>query len=190
MIKDAIRSTSRLALFAAAGLFISGTSLSQVLAADLGGDCCADLEERVAELEATAVTKSARQLSMTISGRIHSAFMHWDTGGEGTPTYRASDSVFVGDWGAGSKVQIDGRGQINADWEVGYRVAIYLDGNDPNKQTTAGARSDIDAANMKLFATYRSMSTDALVGSLPVPNRELLAVEDVDIIGIGALINF
>ena len=50
MIKDAIRSISRLALFAAAGLFVSGTSLLQVLAADLGGDCCADLEERVAEL--------------------------------------------------------------------------------------------------------------------------------------------
>ena len=180
MIKDAIRSTSRLALFAAAGLFVSGTSLPQVLAADLGGDCCADLEERVAELEATAVTKSARQLSMTISGRIHSAFMHWDTGGDNIVNdanvrdYRASDSVFVGDWGAGSKVQIDGRGQINADWEVGYRVAIYLDGNDPNKQTTAGARSDI-------YAGYRQYDAG---------NNGATVFKEVDVFVIGGIINF
>ena len=62
MIKDAIRSISRLALFAAAGLFVSGTSLLQVLAADLGSDCCADLEERVTELEATAVSDRLRLL--------------------------------------------------------------------------------------------------------------------------------
>ncbi len=33
-------------------------------AADLGGDCCADLEERVAELEATTVRKGNKKVSV------------------------------------------------------------------------------------------------------------------------------
>ena len=49
------KSASRLALVAAAGVLSTGA-----YAADLGGDCCADLEERVAELEATTVRKGNR----------------------------------------------------------------------------------------------------------------------------------
>ena len=36
--------------------------------ADLGGDCCADLEERVAELEATTVRKGNKKVSVTLYG--------------------------------------------------------------------------------------------------------------------------
>ena len=48
------KSASRMAIVAAAGTMMTGTAF----AADLGGDCCADLEERVAELEATTDRKS------------------------------------------------------------------------------------------------------------------------------------
>ena len=36
----------------AAGLLVGGLTASSASAADLGGNCCADLEERIAELEA------------------------------------------------------------------------------------------------------------------------------------------
>jgi hypothetical protein len=39
-------------------------------AADLGGNCCADLEERVAELEATTARKGNRKVSLTLSGYV------------------------------------------------------------------------------------------------------------------------
>ncbi len=39
---------------------------TQASAADLGGDCCADLEERIAELEATTARKGNRKVSLTI----------------------------------------------------------------------------------------------------------------------------
>ncbi|MGE0856250.1 MAG: hypothetical protein AB7L18_09210, partial [Hyphomicrobiaceae bacterium] len=51
-------------------------------AADLGGDCCADLEERVAELEATTVRKGNRKVSLTIYGQVNQAVMWWDDTGE------------------------------------------------------------------------------------------------------------
>lgn len=42
-------------------------------AADLGGNCCADLEERVAELEATTARKGNRKISLTITGWVPAA---------------------------------------------------------------------------------------------------------------------
>lgn len=44
-------------------------------AADLGGDCCADLEERVATLEATTARKGNRKVSLTISGWVNHSMM-------------------------------------------------------------------------------------------------------------------
>ena len=71
-----LKSASALAIVAAAGLFGS----SPARAADLGGDCCADLEERVAELEATTVRKGNRKVSLTISGFVSHNVMWWDDG--------------------------------------------------------------------------------------------------------------
>ena len=51
-------------------------------AADLGGDCCADLEERVAELEATTARKGNKKVSVQIYGKVNYATMWWDDGGE------------------------------------------------------------------------------------------------------------
>ena len=47
-------------------------------AADLGGDCCSDLEERVAELEATTVRKGNKKVSVTLYGQLNRAVLWWD----------------------------------------------------------------------------------------------------------------
>ncbi len=66
------KTSSRIAITAAFGLALGGyaMSTSPANAADfgVGGDCCADLEERVAELEATTVRKGNKKVSVTISG--------------------------------------------------------------------------------------------------------------------------
>ena len=46
----------------AAGLVAGGLLSGGANAADLGGNCCADLEERVAELEATTARKGNRKV--------------------------------------------------------------------------------------------------------------------------------
>jgi hypothetical protein len=74
-----LKSASSAAVLAAVGLFVAG-SAAPATAADLGGDCCADLEERVAELEATAARKGNRRVSLTISGQVSTAVMAWDAG--------------------------------------------------------------------------------------------------------------
>jgi hypothetical protein len=80
MIGGLLKSASGAALFAALGLYAAG-GVTPARAADLGGDCCADLEERVAELEATVARKGNRRMSLTISGQVSTAVMAWDAGG-------------------------------------------------------------------------------------------------------------
>jgi hypothetical protein len=54
----------------------------QAEAADLGGDCCADLEERVAELEATTVRKGNKKVKVELYGRVNRVINFWDDGAE------------------------------------------------------------------------------------------------------------
>ena len=66
----------------AAGLLAGGMSITSASAADLGGNCCADLEERIAELEATTARKGNRKVSLTVSGWVGQQVTFWDDGVE------------------------------------------------------------------------------------------------------------
>jgi len=105
------KTSSRIALAAALGMTLGGYAMSTpAKAADLGGDCCADLEERVAELEATTVRKGNKKVSVTISGWVVKTMNWWDDGGSG--------SFFVGDkdYDLGSRFAITGSATIAPGW--------------------------------------------------------------------------
>src|SRR5262245_5283441 len=80
MVSRTGKSTGALSTLTAAAMLAGGLSVSPAFAADLGGNCCADLEERVAELEATTARKGNRRVSLTISGQVTTAIMAWDNG--------------------------------------------------------------------------------------------------------------
>jgi hypothetical protein len=61
---------------------IAAVDLQAAQGADLGGDCCADLEERIAELEVTTARKGNRKVSVTITGYVTKQIMFWDDGTE------------------------------------------------------------------------------------------------------------
>jgi hypothetical protein len=67
---------SSLSALAAACLLAGGLPTTNAFAADLGGNCCADLEERVAELEARTVRKGNRKFSLPITGPYRDA-LYW-----------------------------------------------------------------------------------------------------------------
>ena len=78
------KTSSRIAIAAALGMVLGGYALtSPAKAQDVGGDCCADLEERVAELEATTVRKGNKKVSVTLSGWVVKSMNWWDDGGHG-----------------------------------------------------------------------------------------------------------
>jgi len=136
MIGGLFKSASRLALVAVAGIVVGGVSAQ---AADLGGDCCADLEERVAELEATTVRKGNRKVSLTVSGWVHKSIMHWDDGIEKN-TYAGVDNI-----NASTRFRFTGDAKITPKWSTGYLIEIEAFGDinssqmnqlSPNGQTT------------------------------------------------------
>ena len=59
------------AMFCVTGMALHGAKPAH--AADLGGDCCADLEERIAELEATTVRKGNKKVSVQLYGQLNKA---------------------------------------------------------------------------------------------------------------------
>jgi hypothetical protein len=71
-------------LLAAAGVTVFMAAYPHVpaKAADLGGDCCADLEDRIAELEATTVRKGNKKVSVTLYGQVNKSVLWWDDGAE------------------------------------------------------------------------------------------------------------
>ncbi len=95
-----------------------GLAGSPVDAADLGGSCCADLEERIAELEATTARKGNRKVTLTISGYVAQEVTYWDDGGEAN-TYL---------WGMGptqaSHFKVAGKAQITPGWSAGYVMRL------------------------------------------------------------------
>jgi len=119
------KTSSRIAIAAALGMTLGGFALSAspAKAADLGGDCCADLEERVAELEATTVRKGNKKVSVTLSGWVVKVMDFWDDGHE--------NNVYIGDKDTtlSSHFTLSGSAQIAPGWSAGYNLTVEVPGN-------------------------------------------------------------
>ncbi|MFT3729871.1 MAG: porin [Hyphomicrobium sp.] len=127
--------------YGAAALLIGGWAMPAA-AADLGGDCCADLEERVAELEATTARKGNRKVSLTVSGWVNENLIWWDDEHESN-VYVTTNPVEQ------SRVRFIGEAKIAADWSAGYVLELgvwggngsKIDQNSPDGSTSANSVS-------------------------------------------------
>ena len=108
---------SRLLIAAGVTLLVGALSQRPLRAADLGGDCCADLEERVAELEATTVRKGNKKVSVTLYGKVNKAVLFWDDGAEKN-TYAVDNNYEF------SRFGLKGSAKITGDWSAGYRLEV------------------------------------------------------------------
>jgi hypothetical protein len=133
MMGSLLKSASRAALVAAVGLMAGGVAAQ---AADLGGNCCADLEERVAELEATTARKGNRKVSLTVYGQVNWAVMYWDDDNTGE-----KNTYIVDNNNSRSRFGFKGEAKIDADWSAGYLIEIGVRRNDSNNVTQSDART-------------------------------------------------
>lgn len=106
-----------LSILVAGGLILGGSTMAQ--AADLGGDCCADLEERIAELEATTARKGNRKVSLTIYGKVNQAAMYWDDGQEQNTYLVTNDS-------SRTRFGFKGKAKISDDWSAYYKIEFGI----------------------------------------------------------------
>ncbi|WP_325455707.1 porin [Hyphomicrobium sp.] len=113
-------------LLLAAAIIGPGGGAPHAYAADLGGDCCADLEERVAELEATTARKGNRNVSLTVSGWVSEEIAWWDDGTESN-AYVGTNPVEQ------SRVRFVGEARISHDWSAGYFLELGVFGGNGGK---------------------------------------------------------
>ncbi|MCB1527533.1 MAG: porin [Hyphomicrobiaceae bacterium] len=142
----------------AAGLLASGLSAGSAKAADLGGDCCADLEERVAELEATTVRKGNRKVSLTISGWVAEQVTWWDDGVE--------SNAYVSGIGKtlSSHFKMSGSANISADVSAGYVLHVETNSADP---TDTNQHNDDAGSGIYVLQSYWFLKSQSL-GKLSV----------------------
>ena len=142
----------------AAGLLAGAASTAS--AADLGGNCCADLEERVAELEATTARKGNRKVSLTVSGWVTQNVMYWDNGVE--------QNTYVFDSGTtiASHVKFTGSAQISPGWSAGYVLHIEAIGSDAlginENQASAPALFSGDRRGVQTLQSFWFLKSDQL----------------------------
>src|SRR5215471_17625224 len=121
MIGGLVKSGSRLALMAAMGLFAGGVAMPSAKAADLGGDCCADLEERVAELEATTARKGNRKMSLTVTGQVN-RIVTWYDDSKTSTTYYGLDNT-----NSSSRFIFNGSAKVTPKVSMGFEIMIEIE---------------------------------------------------------------
>jgi predicted porin len=119
MIRGFRTISSRAALAATAGILMGVYAPAPAFAADLGGGCCADLEERVAELEATTARKGNRVVSLQVYGQVNKALLFWDDGVD-------SDAYVVDNDYSGSRVGFTGKAAMKPGWTAGFLVELDI----------------------------------------------------------------
>ena len=87
--------------------------------ADLQGHCWADLQERIAELEATTARKGNRKVSLTLSGQVSQALLFWDDGLE-------NNVYVIGNRNDQSKFNFTGNAPISTDLSTGFDFTLRL----------------------------------------------------------------
>jgi hypothetical protein len=108
-----IRGNGSAGMVAIAALACSVGFSSMASGADLGGNCCADLEERVAELEATTARKGTRKVSLEVSGWLNKSLLFWDDSVK-------KDVYSVDNAAAQSRWRFTGSAVINPEFRAGF----------------------------------------------------------------------
>jgi hypothetical protein len=144
MIGGYLRSTSCLAMVAAAG-FVLGSVSAQ--AADLGGNCCADLEERVAELEATTARKGNRKVSLQIYGQVSETVMWWNDGAESNAFVLENNNIK-------NTLGFQGSAKINSDWSAGFKLELQIRAY----RSSAASQLALGASNGVSIPAYNTQS--------------------------------
>lgn len=142
----------------------AGLTASAANAADLGGNCCADLEERIAELEATTARKGNRKVSLTIYGQVNEAVLVWDDGKESNATIATNDN-------SRTRFGFKGDAKIAEGWKAGYVLEIGVRGNNSkrfnqNENTVEADERGLDVRHSRWFIASKELGTVS-VGTTP-----------------------
>ena len=152
----------------AGGLVLGGSMSAN--AADFGGDCCADLEERVAELEATTARKGNRKVSLAIYGKVNQALMLWDDGVEQNVYSVTNDA-------SRTRFGFKGKAKVTSDLEAGFKIEIGIrsaNSKRDNQNNPLGASADTGFDIRHAWWHLKSKTYGTIqVGHTPTASQEI-----------------
>lgn len=135
------------------GLAIAATP---ILAADFGGGCCADLEERIAELEATTARKGNRKVALTVTGTVHQSILFWDDGGEAN-VYVVGNANDSDDQ---TTLQFAGEAAFAPSSTAGFQITIRI--NNALSSEVSQFNDDLPETPLQLWEAYWFVGSEAL----------------------------
>ncbi|MDZ4841188.1 MAG: porin [Hyphomicrobium aestuarii] len=165
------------ALIAAGAL---ASSVSMANAADLGGNCCADLEERIAELEVTTARKGNRKVSLTVSGWVAEQVIAWDDGVE-TNVYQTGVGGTLD-----SNFRFTGSAKISPDLSAGF--VLHIEASSAANLAVNQRQDDPAGAGLSILQSFWFLKSESL-GRLSV-GQQSSAYDNVAVLpdGSGSLI--
>ncbi|MEM6473302.1 MAG: porin [Planctomycetota bacterium] len=169
------KTVSRLALAAA----VAGLSTS-AMAADLGGSCCADLEERIAELEATTARKGNRVMSLRISGSIGQRVVWHDADGDDA---RRPDKLTIEDFDDGGDLRFSGSAKLSSDISVGFRMSF--DPNDNGDDNVDDLYIYVESKRLGSVFVGRVDSAFDGINRISLADIEDIMLDDAGLDGVG-----
>jgi hypothetical protein len=169
-----MKASSRFAIAAALGL---GLGAGSARAADLGGNCCADLEERIAELEATTARKGNRKMSLTITGQVNRSVLWWDDTHMSRAYYGLDNTNTSTRWG------LLGSAKVNPSVTIGFEFLQDI-GSGTGGTTFLANQLDEDGKRSTALQMGNSVSMNAPNGAsdnLLLTRRAAVWIEHKDI---------
>jgi hypothetical protein len=131
-------------------------------AASPGTECCADLESRIALLEATTARKGNRSVSLEVSGLVNQALLGWDDGAERNTYVVTNDN-------ARTRLGFIGAASIDPEWQAGYRLELGVRSANSKvvNQFSAGPADTLDIRETVWFLKSKRIGTFFLGTTFP-----------------------
>ena len=160
-------------------LWLAALGLSETsYAAGLGAECCDDLDARIAELEATSLQKTQRNLNVQLYGQVNRALLIWNDG-------FASDAYVVDNDTSSTRLGLIGKAGIKPGWFAGYRLEFeFKDASSNEVFDGVGGDEGIEGRDLRIRHAYWFIENDRR-GSLSVGHQSP-ATDDITIINLGA----
>ena len=173
------------------------TATAPAHAADLGGDCCADLEERVADLEATAARKGNRRMSLTVSGQVSRSILYWSSSYNFSAPDAPSRGVYAGldNSNQSTRFVLSGSAKVTSNLAAGFEFMTEWTGNTSGAGTSVVNQlspdgSSVGADGALAVRTANWWLEDRNLGRLTVGRLNVGGpVTTIDLGGIGTVAN-